>query len=624
MATSPRPYQQDRKKYGNADDNFKRPRQSVKSNISKRSSLKEKIKLWTTFYRRNTHRFVEHYLEIKLHFFQKIMIYLMGLSDNFVAIAARGISKSFTIGLYACVHAILYPNSIIVIMSATKGQAGLIVKEKIQNELMPMSANLRREIKKIETNQNNTSVSFHNGSRIIVTVAGDGARGLRSTFLIFEEKRLIERHVVEEIARPFLISRTAGYHTGTKYEHMSELREEPKEMSISSAYYKSYNDGYMWSEIVHMTKKMLKGFEEDVYTHSIIAFDYLLSIYHGLKTKKTMDDAKATTDEISFLMEYCNIMYDENESSYFKLNMFRPNQKVSKCFIPFNPIFHKTNGKNKYKCNINRQDGEIRLISCDFAFRKGQSNDNTIMSCIRLIPTTKGYKRELVYMESHNGENSVKQSVRIMQLFEDFDSDYLVMDLQQGGINIYDMLGTVLKDEERDKEHEPFTIMDSIRLYTDLPEPKIKELEERTLTQNAKGVIFPISATLEINDRIATDFKDNLKRGMVDLLIEPDKAEDYLLKNNNEYKSAFERSDSFEKALILNPYNQVNEFINECVNLEYTISSGKVKIDEKNGRKDRYTSVSYGSYFASKIEKDLLRDTSTEDNFDAWANVLGF
>lgn len=177
MATSARPYQQDARKYAKSADTFKRPRQMASNPQHKSERLRSQMIVWTTFYRRNIHRFAQHYLGLKLHFFQYVMLYLMSQSTTFMTIASRGISKSFTIAIYACAKAILYPKSIIVIVSGNKGQASLIVTEKIKNELMKMSPNLCREIDSLNTGQNNISVIFKNGSRILVVVSGDGARG---------------------------------------------------------------------------------------------------------------------------------------------------------------------------------------------------------------------------------------------------------------------------------------------------------------------------------------------------------------------------------------------------------------------------------------------------------------
>lgn len=55
--------------------------------------FEEKIIDWCTFYRRNIHRFVEHYFGIDLHLYQKIMIYLMNLCPVVVLVCSRAVSK---------------------------------------------------------------------------------------------------------------------------------------------------------------------------------------------------------------------------------------------------------------------------------------------------------------------------------------------------------------------------------------------------------------------------------------------------------------------------------------------------------------------------------------------------
>ena len=131
---------------------------------------------WITYYRRNVHRFVEHYLQIKLYPYQIIWIYLMGVFDAMVAIASRAVGKSWLIAVFAVARAILYPNSKIVIVSSTKEQAGNIVSEKVK-ELNDNYPNVQREIRSITTNLNKYEVEFHNGSRMVVVASRDSSRG---------------------------------------------------------------------------------------------------------------------------------------------------------------------------------------------------------------------------------------------------------------------------------------------------------------------------------------------------------------------------------------------------------------------------------------------------------------
>ena len=137
---------------------------------------------WTTFYRRNIHMFIEHYFGIKTYFVQKIWLYLMGVSDSFVAICSRGVGKTWLLGVFACARAVLYPRSKIVVCASTKEQAGLIVSEKI-SDLINDHPNLAREVAEITTNMNKWQVDFHNGSVITVVASKDSSRGKNKDFM---------------------------------------------------------------------------------------------------------------------------------------------------------------------------------------------------------------------------------------------------------------------------------------------------------------------------------------------------------------------------------------------------------------------------------------------------------
>ena len=61
---------------------------------------------------------------------------MMGISQEFMAIATRGAAKSFLCGLASLVCFCLYPYSEIVITSSTIPQASKLVEKKIRDELI--------------------------------------------------------------------------------------------------------------------------------------------------------------------------------------------------------------------------------------------------------------------------------------------------------------------------------------------------------------------------------------------------------------------------------------------------------------------------------------------------------
>ena len=572
------------------DNVFRNPPIRLSNDLTE--ERRERLMEWVTFYRRNIHRFVEHYFGIILHPYQIMWIYLMGISDSFVAICSRGTAKSWLVGVLACARAVLYPNSEIVVVSSTKAQAGIII-QKIST-LKNDHPNLAREIDKVVTNMNLWEVTFHNGSTIRVVASRDSARGQRATFIIYEEFRLIDKDILDAVIRPTAYIRQTPYLHNDEFK---ELGEEPKEVFISSAYHK----GLWWFEETKKNiKAMLRG--DKVF---FIALDYLLTIKHHIKTKRQIKNERSKMDEITALEEYDNIPWGEASDAYFKLRMFERARKVSKAFYPqrmttFNPK------KNPY--NIAKTEGEIRIITCDIAQRAGVTNDLSITACIRLLPTTRGYFRELVYLSSESGKNSIVQALRIKQIWYDFEADFIVLDIASAGISIFDLLSQITKDEERDIEYPAMTVFP----HESLEEKVIDDLiKNHTMGLNALPVIYPISATAKLNSQIAVDFRDKLQKKLWGFLYDQNKAEDYLVSSSN--SKEFLEDPSFFVA----PYVQTDLLINECINLSASWSLGNVKLTEPSGgRKDRYSSVSYGNYFVSFFDSDLIRDEDTEDGAD--------
>jgi hypothetical protein len=61
------------------------------------------------------------------------------------------------------------------------------------------------------------------------------------------------------------------------------------------------------------------------------------------------------------------------------------------------------------------------------------------------------------------------------------------------------------------------------------------------------------------------------------------------------------------------PYIETQALISEMISLEYTKSptTGDIRVFETGGnKKDRYSSLSYGVYLASLLERDLVSNTS--------------
>jgi hypothetical protein len=273
--------------------------------------------------------------------------------------------------------------------------------------------------------------------------------------------------------------------------------------------------------------------------------------------------------------------------------------------------------KNRYE--IKKLDEEIRIISADIATRANQVNDNSILSVARLIPQKgRGYDRRLGFMESFKGINTTVQAKRIKQLFFDLNADYLVLDVQNAGISVFDSLTQITTDEERGIDYPAFTVVDT---NFEIEEKLRDDLARRTLGSNPMPVVFPILATPQLNSQIAVAFRSSLQKRMWEFLDMDSNAEEFLLKDFKELLT----DDGTLKAFLLSPFVQTGLLVSECLNLNMKLSNGYIKLEETPGsHKDRYTATSYLNYVVDKYFDPSIKgdNNDTQSDWDLLSSLI--
>lgn len=574
-------------------DMTKRPMQITKSEDMTKE-FRERIIDWTTFYRRNLHRFVEHYLGIKLHFYQKIMIYLMHSYPLVVLLCARAIAKSFVTAVYACSVCILYPNSKVLVTALTKKQAGLLITEKVEKELMNMSPNLRREIKKISTSQNSIEVIFHNGSSFIAGVAGEQSRGLRSTILITDEFRLVDKDILDSILSPTEIIRPTPYTMLKEYEH---LKEEPREIYLSSAYYKSH---WMYDLVIQAMKGSYNN--ESI----LFATDYALTLKHGIRTKNQLKREKKKLDSLTFDMEYNNLMIGGSENQYYSFDLVSNAQILEKAWYPKSTeeyFASKNNKKFKRLGEIPKHKSEIRIVSMDIAMSKSTQktkNDNSVIKCIRALLSQDIYERQEVYTETFEGIDIDSQAIRVRQIMEDFEADYFCFDARTYGTNLTDSMAKTLYDKERDTEYPPIKVFNN------------ETLADRCKNPSAAPIMWAFIGSAESNHHMHTTMLGSLMNKKYKMLISHTKCRELYLMDKKEYETG---TPEYRASLEL-AYMQSDLTLNEMISLKKSyVNGGKIKLEEPStGTKDRYVCAAMGNLFIQEEFETKL--TAKNINFD--------
>ena len=587
-----------------SDEVIKSPHRK-RENLSarKKDRFEEGMKLWTSFFRLNLHRFCIDYLQLNLYPFQIIMLYLMNIMYSTCFICARGLSKSYTTAVFLCARAILYPGQLIIVSCTTKEQSRALVREKISKELMKQSPMLRKEIKDIKVGTNETCVYFKNGSTIQAINASENTRGLRAHILIVDEYRMIkgEFETLNSVLKPFLnCVRIPKFKSREDSKYINYPSEENQTIYLSSAW---YGDHWSYDLYKEHREKMLNG--EDWFTCNL---PYQLSAHHGLLTKRRVEDiiSSENMSDMSFQMEFEALFYHNNDHSFFKPTDMLPLRTLEYAWYP--PTIdeyvlnkNKDMSKKPYYLKPIVKD-EMRVLSCDIALmdsKNGKNNDNAIFTFFRCIPKNENYIAEVLHQASYEGAKAKELALYIKRLYYDSQCEYIVLDCAGNGISVLDELGEITVDTERGETYPPLKAMNEDRYM------------ERCGYPNAQKCIYCIAGNQKLNHEIATQLKTSFQNKTIKLLKNQMEAEDFI--------EGFATMTPQQQADKLLPYIQTSLMQNEIICLEYEVKQSYIRVYETGrNRKDRYSSLSYGNYFIRLQEKKLQKRSKKKSSINLW------
>lgn len=567
---------------------------------NKRERLDEGIKIWVSFYRQNIHRFAIDYLGIQLKPFQVVLLYMIERNLKSCLITSRGLGKSWLIALYCCCRAILYPGQKIIVSCETKEQSRNLIREKIVNELMNMSPNLKKEInpREIKIGTNESYVKFKNGSTITAINASENTRGKRAHILVVDEYVQIKNgfDTLTKILQPFLqVVRQPKYLQNPKYAH---LQEENKQIYASSAWYADHWSYDLYKDYV---EKMLIG-----ESSFVCNLPYDVALKYGLMTQKRLDEIMndPNLSEEAFLMEYSAMFYDLGEGAYIKPSDIINNRTIVKPWYPPTDIeYIAEKGKRNVSWKEDRTSKqELRVLGCDIALAQGDKNDNTVIHYSVSIPKGDKYITEVKYSEAINGGTAKAIALRLKQLYFDGDCDYIVMDIAGLGLAVLDALGEYTFDTERDIKYPPMCCFNK------------EDKKERCGYREAMPCIYGIVANEEINNAIAVTLKASLNNHTLKFLVNEFEGEDWLNENKN-----FQMLETSEKVRLMYPYVQTTLTQMEIIKLQTEITRKGIKLVEfGSNRKDRYSALAYMNLFIREKENELKKPKNRGNFIDLW------
>ena len=585
-------------------------RRKIDKNKTREVREKEATQQMADIYRQNPHRFISTELGCTtLTWFQDVIVYLAFRSSLFFYIATRGIGKSFIIGWIVVAMAILFPRIKIVLASSTKGQARLLVTQKIMGEIYNRYPNVRKEIvppkSKLENASslsfNDTFINFWNGSQIVCVTSSENSRGNRCAVLVLEESAKIDQDIKTNVLVKFLQNgeRIPRYKDNPEYEGYRATEEKKKQIHITSA---EFQTNPVYKECMDAYKNMQK-------TGSIS--QVLLSMHWGFpvaepRINMTYEDdikpemEKSTFSQLWWTQENEGLFVSESEFSMFGYQELNKLREVDKVFLPV-PDYKFNDEKDveawKKEYIPKKKPNELRVLSIDVALMGGK-NDHTIFTLTRAIPSGKRYKRELVFMEHQSNAHSEAQSIRMKQLYRDFDADVICLDCMGNGMGVADAASKEQFDPTRGMEYEAFTVFNR---------DDMKDRAYNVDISKANACIYGIKQDAKFNNSLILYLKSAVESGRISLPLE-----------TNDARALYQENKLSEGILsqMIKTNIETDLLIKEMMALEVKQqqNSPYLKVDNPTMRKDRFSSFGFANFWIQEQEDELHNE---EQEYDA-------
>lgn len=578
---------------------------------TKEERREEGIRDWCDFYRQNPHLCISsHFQCTTLVWWQDLIIYLMFYSSVFFAIMTRGIGKSFLVGWFLIVWCTIFPRSRIVIASGTRGQARLIVTQKILGEIYNKYPKVRQEIdiKNSSVSTNDTHVKFWNGSEIVVITGGDSSRGNRCCIAIYEEARTLEQDTMKNVIAKMKNNgeRQPRYKNDPRYSEYKPENEKKKDIYISSGWFETH---HLYNMCMDARDAM---FDESRWGERQFALSLpwtFPTIYGFMDYQDDILKEKNASDysEMWWQIENCGMFWSESEKSAFGYRQLENIRKVGDVMYPIpNEMYTDKRQIRDFRKRfpITKGKNTIRVVSIDIAVCGGD-NDNTIMTVADLDVKGNRYERTFRYMEHHNNTHSEMQAIRAKQLFEDFDADLIIMDINGNGMGVFDAGSKPQYDASRDKTYNAWTCKNK------------DDMTDRVFgveAEDADPIIYGVKQDAKFNHFMITWTKGAVETGRMFMPLNSKIAEDVI---EDKFGDETGKVDEHIKVKYLAPYLQFDITVKEMTALEIVThkKSPYLAVDNPTLRKDRWTTIGFINYYASLLEQDLQKPKKKKSSF---------
>ena len=518
------------------------------------------------YWRTHLDRFIEDYFKIKLKPSQRVDARIIGNYRNIDLVKNRGAGKTWLIALCAIALGVLYPGSLIAVISSTAEQAVLIIK-KIEEKFLVYPDVLReinasRHNKPVQTNPHKGVCWLKSGSKIESYSMGT-LRGNRAKILICDEAPEIPKNDLDAVAKPI----------------MNETRDiciqrgindyDSKIISITSACLKN---NYFYTSFVNILKRMAMK-EDGCFAW---AMTYKEAVREGISKQSYFDDQRKDMTDEKFKMEYESIFLGAAEGAVFPFDL------TDRC-----RTLTGVETAQPAKCSVEY------IMSLDIATSSAANADNAILTTIKMVELENGgYLKQVVRIQSFHGKRLDSLATEVRRNLVRFPNTVkVIVDVRGLGDAFPQFLSKPWTDPETGKEYPPLVRDD-----------------EPTVIDNAVPLIHPFIANNLLNNQMVSALTIALETQSIELPINSR----YIIGNK-----IADRDDSDDASASKTLTMQEKAIFVEADALQIEMgnivgrqgANGNVIYDSAraNMHKDRVSSLMMGVHYISGLEEERKR-----------------
>lgn len=442
------------------------------------------------YWRTHLDRFIEEYFKIKLKPEQRVDARVFGLTQNADFVKSRGAGKTWLIAICCIAMGVLYPGSLIAVISSSAEQAVLVIK-KIDEKFIQYADVLReidasRHNHPVQINAHKGICTLKNGSKIESYSMGT-FRGNRAKILICDEAPDIKQTDLEAVAKP-VTNETRDICIQRGIEDY-----DSKIISMTSACLKN---NYYYENFVNKLKRMARG-EKNVFAW---AMSYTEAVREGISKQSFFDEQRMGMTEEKFKIEYESIFLGAADGAVFPFDL------TDKCrTLKEVEIAQPVKSSTEY------------VMSLDIATSSASNADNAVLTTIKMVELDNGgYMKEVVRIQSFHGKRLDALANEVRKNLVRFPNTIkVIVDMRGLGDAFPQFLNKPWTDPETGKEYPPL-VRDDEPSIIDNAVPLIRPFLANNALNNQMvscttialeqgSIAFPINSRYIVNGKVAWD-----------------------------------------------------------------------------------------------------------------------